>query len=193
MSSIEKHVKDLKAGIDAREALYNETLPLVLPYLERWIPAALRPKWEPMDLFHEAFLRAVEGLRRIECADEASWRNYVLTIAHNAIRDALRRKSRLGVRLADHGSEGGIPASAVADAQPRPSELASREETVERALEHLSESDAVLVRLKVVECLSTEEIAARLGKGFEATRKAVYRALGRLREVGRELWPPPEA
>jgi RNA polymerase sigma factor (sigma-70 family) len=189
MADLEEFIKEVQAGRKARDDLYRVTRDSVLPTLEHLIPAELRPRWDPEDLLHEAFLRAVESLGRFEWRGEASWRSFILTIAKHCIQDALKRKSRADVRFTHESGHGGIRASWLPDPAPRTSDVVSRRETVETVLARMQEGDANLIRLKVIEGLPDEEVALRTGKSIEATRKAIQRARARFAETGRCLWP----
>ncbi|GAB3862576.1 hypothetical protein GCM10028801_28310 [Nocardioides maradonensis] len=64
-----------------------------------------------------------------------------------------------------------------------PSLVTARGVAADRALSALSERDRQLIRLRVIEDLDLKEVARHTGASYEATKRAVQRAVARLRKV----------
>ena len=195
MGDIRTYLDDIRNGKRASNELYSETRQILLPTLKRWIPKDLQSRWDAEDLLHEAFLRAMESLGTFEWRGNGSWRNFILTIARHCIQDALKRKSRMDVRFTRGSSEEGLRSSEVIDPKQAHPEMISDRDSVEAVLGRMPPSDARLLRLKVLESLSDEQIAVRIGKSPETTRKAIHRAMVKFTEIGQRLWDrriPPD-
>jgi RNA polymerase sigma factor (sigma-70 family) len=187
MTSTEEHLMRIQGGQASREELYRQTRKDLLPVLERLFPPSLRSRWDAEDLFHEAFLRAVSGLDSFEWRGEHSWRKYVLKTAKNCILDAQKRKSRLNVRLEHSEPRGGVRASGLAARGRSDTTLARERDFVERIFAGMRKTDVDLLRLKLLEGLSDEEVAARVGKSLAAVRKGLQRAKSRFEALAREM------
>ena len=94
----------------------------------------------------------------------------------------------MDVRFTRGSSEEGLRASELVDTKQAPSELICDRDSVEAVLGRMPPGDARLLRFKVLESLSDEQIAAKIGKSTEATRKAVQRAMVKFTEIGQRLW-----
>jgi len=130
------------------------------------------------DLVQETFARALAnlgGFRR-----KASFFTWTATIALNLATDwsrRERRRARLAPRADVEGDD--VPAPAECDA-------AQRREDVERAraaLDALPTTIRLAVTLRIVEDLTYEETATRLGAPVPRVRTWVSRGLGRLRRT----------
>ena len=188
MGDIRQYLDDIRNGRRASNELYSETRQTLLPTLKRWIPKDLQSRWDAEDLLHEAFLRAMENLGSFEWRGNGSWRNFILTIARHCIQDAMKRKSRMDVRFTRGSSVGGLRSSEVVDPRQAHAELITDRDSVEAVLDRMSRSDARLIRLKVLESLSDEHVADKIGKSPETTRKAIHRAMVKFTEIGQRLW-----
>jgi RNA polymerase sigma factor (sigma-70 family) len=193
MPELEDDLKRIHESKAAYERLYHSTRSALLPRLEPMLPPELRAQWDAEDLFEEAFIKAIGNLQKFEWRGEGAWYAFLTVIADHIIKDALRRKSRVNVRLVAGDSQNGVHASKIADPRSNGVGTVTRRDTIEEILCHLSARDAELVRLKYLKCLSDEEIAARVGKSVVATRKAIHRALERFADIGlRHMSRPPE-
>jgi RNA polymerase sigma-70 factor (ECF subfamily) len=125
------------------------------------------------DSFIKAF-RALEGFR-----GDSSFRTWVLTIAGNEARGALRQRGRRReTALEDAGpvpSEQKAPDAEVVDAQE-----AAR---ARRMMESLPEKQKLSVALRIEEGLSFKEIGEIIGSSEGAARVNYFHGIRRLREL----------
>lgn len=131
------------------------------------------------DVTQDAFLKAYQGLGRFR--GDASFRTWLLTIAANEARGALRkRKRRRESSLDDAGP--------VADPETDPSEEAVMRTEAARAREALAqlpEKQRLSVSLRVEDGLSYREIGAVIGSSEGAARVNYFHGIRRLRELMR--------
>ncbi len=142
------------------------------------------------DLLQEirmAVLRALPGFRGRDRASFIAWVRQVSTtktIDWERRRRSGRRAPRPGI-----GSLSGTNApepAARGDAPSRMILLREEKERIGRAIEAVPEQYREVLRLIVTESPEPGELAARLGRGPEATRKFVSRALAALRKALRQ-------
>ena len=170
----------------------------LLVVIEGRMSRALRALHAPEDVFQEALLHAWRDRARLEWRGLKSFRSFLLSVIDNRIRD-LNDLARARKRGGDGGGEDGVrlvrieaPAS-TDDGRPRdgalfasttPSRIAAyREEraAMQAALGVLPDELRDVVRLRLFEQLTLEEIASRLGIGEPAARQrfrkgaAIYR------------------
>jgi RNA polymerase sigma-70 factor (ECF subfamily) len=129
------------------------------------------------DVVQDAFLkafRALDGFR-----GDASFRTWVLTIAGNEARGALRKSGRRReTGLDDVGPVASVeagPADAV--------ELADESAKARRMLERLPEKQRLSVGLRIDEGLSFREIGEVIGSSEGAARVNYFHGIRRLREL----------
>jgi RNA polymerase sigma-70 factor (ECF subfamily) len=137
----------------------------------------LRRYLESEDIFQSVALEAFRSLGRFEYRGEGSLERYLRTLVVNKIRDradlfaAQKRADTLDL---DETLAESLPA-------PGPSyHDAGRYERLERALNALPAEQREVIVLRKLEGLSSQEVAARLGIGDDAARKAFSRAMARL-------------
>jgi RNA polymerase sigma-70 factor (ECF subfamily) len=144
----------------------------------RTVRGIVRDEATALDASQEALLRIGRALDEpVRVDDPEAW---VLTVARNAARDALRRKTRrrevsIGRNLVD---------------ERRPEEVLLRDESgarVSRALEALPAAVRDVLLLKFRDGRSGPEIAAALGVSLEAAWQKLSRALKLLRSKVTEL------
>ncbi len=142
------------------------------------------------DLLQEvrmAILRALPGFRGRDRASFVAWVRQVSTT--KAIDWERRRRSR---RRAPRGRIGSLSATDAPEPVARgeaPSRILLRREEHERilrAIEGVPERYRAVLRLIVTESPEPGELAARLGRGPDAARKLVSRALAALRKALRK-------
>lgn len=127
------------------------------------------------DLVQEAFLRAYQGLSRLE--DPGRFGAFVHRIAHNVSIDRLRRSGREPEPLEDVDLSVPQPATAVADV---------REERLERLRRHVAQLPGTLreaVLLFYFEQKSSAEIGALLSITEAAVQQRLHRARQHLKSV----------
>ena len=156
-----------KGSVDAYNALVSRWEQRIYNYLLRITGS---PE-DSMDLSQEAFLRAYQGLARLD--DASRFGSWLYRIAHNeAISHVRRKRPETAMDAVEQ-----IPAPV-----PR---MAPVEVTlaVEAALGKLSEEQREAVVLKVYEGFKFEEIAEILGCPASTIKSRVYTGLDLLKEM----------
>lgn len=128
------------------------------------------------DVVQEAFLRAYRQLHRYE--SRASFATWVYRIAANYSLDLIRarRNNVESDGILDHLSE----------SSPGPDRLFASgrmQETVDQALESLSQQERTAFVLRHFEGLSIEEISGVMGVGGNAAKHSIFRAVQKLRKA----------
>lgn len=129
------------------------------------------------DVVQDAFLKAFRGLDGFR--GDAAFRTWLLTIAANTARGALRR----AVRRRETNLED-VPPPESGD--PSPEEQAATGEEAERArrmLERLPEKQRLSVQLRIDEGLSFREIGEVIGSSEGSARVNYFHGIRRLREL----------
>lgn len=134
---------------------------------------------EAEDAAHDTFLKALERWDRFDYRSDGELKAWLLSICRTVVADRRRRPVLLP-----------LDDDPVDDSTPGPGdELLEREiageraEAVRRALDRIDPVERELVRLKLDEGMTFEEIAGGLGATVGATKMRYYRALARLREA----------
>ena len=107
-------------------------------------------------------------------------------VATNAAIDLHRKAEARPADLVDFDASAGDDhwdAKAALRDLATPSLMNARGVAAERALDALNDADRDLLRWALVDDVGLTEIATRTGKSYEATKRAVQRALTRLRKV----------
>jgi RNA polymerase sigma-70 factor (ECF subfamily) len=162
---------------EAWEILYRRAYPKLLAYARRRLDAdAAR------DAVAETMARAVARI------DKFSWTGggfdaWLFGILRHVVLDVQRARARrreAGPAVVDHADDGSDPLHHL---------LRSEEALALRAaFARLGAEDRELLELRVVARLSSDEVAAVLGKRAGAVRMAQARALGRLRALLEAGW-----
>lgn len=168
---------------DGEHAAREQLVARYLPLLRRWahgrLPQYARELAETDDLVQVSLLRVLDHLADFEPRHEGAFFAYLRRILLNAVRDEIRRASRLPGRAE-------IPASLASEAPSAVEQAIGREvmEAYEAALSSLPETQQQAVILRVEFGFSYPEIAAALGRSSSnAVRMMVSRSLIRLAEV----------
>ncbi len=125
------------------------------------------------DAFVKAF-RALDGFR-----GDAAFRTWLLTIAANEARGALRRRGR----RRESGLEGAGPIVADGRSPEEETVLARESARARELLERLPEKQRLAVGLRVDEGLSFREIGEIIGSSEGAARVNYFHGIRRLREL----------
>jgi RNA polymerase sigma-70 factor (ECF subfamily) len=128
------------------------------------------------DVAQDAFLRAFRGLEGFR--GDASFRTWMLTIAANTAKGALRKM----MRRRETALDGVAP---VASPEASPEDRAAIEEEAAKAramLAKLPEKQRMSVQLRVDEGLSFREIGEVIGSSEGAARVNYFHGIRRLRE-----------
>jgi RNA polymerase sigma-70 factor, ECF subfamily len=142
--------------------------------------ASLGNRPETEDATQEVFLRALRSFDSYRHRD-TPFRAYLVTIAKNLLRDRWRRSNPLLVDIAEQ------PEQRASD--PSPDERivdAEQQESLQSLISTLNEDQRDVVRLRILEGRSTEEVAGMMGRTPNAIRQLQYRALTTLRQRIRE-------
>jgi RNA polymerase sigma-70 factor (ECF subfamily) len=129
------------------------------------------------DIAQDAFLKAFRGLDGFR--GDAAFRTWMLTIAANTARGALRRV----VRRRETGLDGVAP---VESPEPSPEDRAAIDEEAARArtmLGRLPDKQRMAVQLRIDEGLSFREIGEIIGSSEGAARVNYFHGIRRLREL----------
>lgn len=177
-SDFETTLQAARVGAEwAWTQIYRDLSPSVLRYLRA------QGAREPEDLLGEVFLHVVRSLPTFD-GPEPSFRAWVFKSARNCLIDSWRRDGRRPVEYAPVESLTGVAEADSAEAE------AMRRLTYERVqatLGRLSRRQQDVIFLRVVACLSIEEVAATLGKSCGAVKSLQARGLAALqREILRE-------
>ncbi|MDQ4070645.1 MAG: RNA polymerase sigma factor [Actinomycetota bacterium] len=152
----------------AYERLYRSLAPAVAGYLR------VQGAADPDDLTSEVFERAFSNIGRFSGA-EAQFRSWVFTIAHHRLADERRKAARRPVRA--DGDVPERPAGNVEDEAVR--RMAT--ERVRRLCEGLAPDQRDVLLLRMLACLTVEEIAQALGKTPGAVKALQRRGLAAIR------------
>lgn len=182
MSAVQSHtteqlVKRIRVGdAQAREELCGRCLPLLRHWAHGRLPHYARDLSDTGDLVQVTLMRALKQLDRFEPERQGSFLAYMRTVLLNAIRDEIRRTSRMRGRDTLHDS--------VPDAQsPSPVEMAVGQQELARyeaALDRLSGSEREIMILRIEFGLSFPEIAQETGSTKDAVRMAYNRTRPKL-------------
>ena len=157
----------------AYERLYRSLAPAVAGYLR------VQGASDPDDLTSEVFERAFTALGRFS-GGEAQFRSWVFTIAHHRLTDERRRAGRRPGRVDGDVTDvaaGDLPTGDVADEAMR--RLATAR--VRRLCEGLAPDQRDVLLLRMLACLTVEEIAQALGKSPGAVKALQRRGLAAIR------------
>lgn len=128
------------------------------------------------DVSQDAFLKAFRGLDGFR--GDAAFRTWLLTIAANAARGALRRQGR----RRETDLETAPPVASEGRGPDEDAVLASEAARAREALERLPEKQRLSVQLRVDEGLSFREIAEVIGSTEGAARVNYFHGIRKLRE-----------
>lgn len=165
----------------------------VLVVIRSWMSDALLQRTAPEDVWQETLLHAWRDREKLVWQGRAAFRKWMLGIARNRVLDLVDRETA-GKRggLAMPRPLGGDP-SGSSTASPGASPMATttpsrtameleRAAAMRRALAALPESLQDVVRLRLFEDASMQEIASRLGLGVEGVRHRFRKGLEAYRE-----------
>jgi RNA polymerase sigma-70 factor, ECF subfamily len=154
----------------AYERLYRSLAPAVAGYLR------VQGAAEPEDLTSEVFERAFSALGTFS-GDEARFRSWVFTIAHNRLTDQRRRAGRRPVQVHDELPERAAPGEDVEDAVGR--RLAT--ERVRRLCDRLAPDQRDVLLMRMLGALTVDEVAEALAKSPGAVKALQRRGLAAVR------------
>ena len=165
--------------------VYNER---ILRIIRMRMGPELRTKLQSMDLVQDAFISALRGLENFTYNNEGDFLRWVSRIAENRLRDNLdklhadKRDIRKEIPLNDNrptGQDSFVPTAQPIDSTT-PSVIMSRREDLDRlekAMDKLKPEYREVITLTKIEGLSYKEVGEKLGKGADAVRMLLSRAI----------------
>ena len=183
---------------EAIGVLLSDLQKYLLKLAEHDWPDELRRRESPSELVQQALTRVADGLPAFAGAP-LQWRAWAAKILKNRMIQrrrfhlALRRNPSLEVPLSPPfaGSSANLPLAA---SDSGPLSRLGREElrlTLRQLVSELSEEDQRILRLRIEENLSWEQVAAEVGSTAEAVRKRFGRAVRAFSVRLRELMSTP--
>ena len=177
---------------EAFQELFEAQEDLLRARINPRMATALKRKVSVQDVLQETRIAAFENRSRFDGRTSTDFRRWILGIVERKIRQVLG--SYLGTGKREVGREGSRAqredtAQAVG-AEPSPSEEAISGELArlaKQALEMLSAEQREVIRLFREEGLPLAEVAKRLGRSYEATKKLRQRALFEYTETFKRL------
>jgi len=173
-----------ESALDQLCKAYNER---VLRIVRMRMGPELRTKLESMDLVQDAFISALRSLENFTYKNEGDFLRWVSKIAENRLRDNLdklhadkrdiRKEIPLNNRSTTQDTFVGI--SGPVDTTT-PSLIISRREDLnrlEKAMDKLKPEYRQVITLTKIEGLSYKEAGDKLGKGADAVRMLLSRAM----------------
>lgn len=174
-----------QSAIERLCKVYNER---VLRIIRMRMGPELRTKMQSMDLVQDAFISALRSLENFTYKDEGDFLRWVSKIAENRIRDnfdnihANKRDVRKEIRLNNDSSttQGTFTGISEPVDTTTPSLIMSRREDLNRletAMDKLKPEYREVITLTKIEGLSYKEAAGKMGKGPDAVRMLLSRAI----------------
>lgn len=167
-----------KAG---QEAAFGEFVRRHMAAVHRWMARAVGEE-DADDMTQEVFLRAYRGLARFRA--QAPPRAWLAAIAHNAIKNRYRSRSRFRRIFVSDPEPEAWADTAAAGADPEADARAGESrETVARALQRLPAVFRLPVVLRDLEEWSYDEIAVSLDLPVGTVKSRIARGRGQLRTI----------
>lgn len=160
----------------------------LLVAIEGRMSAELRTRLSAEDLLQDTLLHLWRDRAHIEWRGARAFRTLVLSMADNRIRDAADHEFALkrgGAPALGDGSQSASSPRAAPAGSTTPSRVAmarERANAMHAALAALPDDVREVVRLRLFEELSTQEVADRLGLGLSATKHRFLRGAQLYRE-----------
>lgn len=181
---------DSSSGHEARDSqdeLYRRVAAKLLEPLRARIPLRARPRLDAEDVLQEAFLRSIQSPRALRFETEEQFHAWVYRVARNLMTDQARRMSAQAVPFARDApsaeNSAGPRESRVAGRERSPETSLQRQEVIDRALGHLRDNEAEVIRRHWLAGETFKELAASLQKTPVALKSLYARAWKRLREI----------
>ena len=151
--------------------------------LFRFITRQCRAREHAEELFQEVWMNLIQARERYR--DEAQFRTYLFTIAHNKLMDYFRRHGRVELRLYEFdGEESAVDqlATSRVDEPLVRAESQQQGAAILRAIEALPAPQREAFLLHEEGGFSIEEIAATVGCNAETAKSRLRYAVAKLRE-----------
>ena len=157
------------------------------------LPARLQSTQAVEDILQQTFLQAYRDIGRFEPRSDAAFGDWIGRIAENRLLDAIKEHDRVKrggdlVRVEASPNDSVLMPLLdwIAGDDPHPSSVAARAEALQAmhiALAGLDKDQYDAIRLHLLEGLSLEETATRVGRTPDAVRGLVHRGKGKLRDA----------
>jgi len=161
--------------------LYERYAPLLQGRVRRLLPDYLRRKVAVSDVMQESALVAFRRSPEFASEDERAFRSWLLSIAENKAREAIRHHLHADKRsVGREVTLGGDTAPRIDGRSATPSHVAMRHELRDLALEALEclpTEQARVLRYSLQEHLTVKEMAVRLERSENAVKKLHGRAI----------------
>jgi RNA polymerase sigma-70 factor (ECF subfamily) len=164
----------------------------LLAYIERRLGAALRKKVEPLDIYQEAAIAALNAWPTLDLGDRDPF-GWLCQVAEQRIVDAHRRFAARKRASDREVSANAMPADAsrelidlIAGSLTSASQAVARNERqaqLEGAIARLPQESRDVLRWRYVDGLPTKEIADKIGKTDGAVRVMLTRTLHKLQQL----------
>lgn len=177
-----------QSALDRLCKVYNER---VLRIVRIHMGSELRTKLQSMDLVQDAFISAIRGLDNFTYKNEGDFLRWVSKITENRLRDNIdnlhadKRDIRKEIPLNNNSSttqDTFVGISGPVD-KATPSLIMSKKEDLnrlEKAMDKLKPEYREVITLTKIEGLSYKEAAEKMGKGPDAVRMLLSRAIAAL-------------
>jgi RNA polymerase sigma-70 factor (ECF subfamily) len=163
-------------GIDLREVVVEYRADIF-----RFARSLSRSDTDAEDLAQSAVVRALAAGTTIREPEKAKW--YILRIVRNLATDQARARARVSIE-----PWAIVPDVAAEDLEPEAIVLRADAQKLPRAaFDALAPSQQEILRLRFVEELDYDAVAARLHTTEHAARQRVYRAMQALRAIAQQL------
>ncbi|MDR3636803.1 MAG: sigma-70 family RNA polymerase sigma factor [Isosphaeraceae bacterium] len=182
---LDRLIELLNSGDEAAaEQVFREYEPVLCALVRRRLQPALRSKFDTMDVVQSVWFDVVVGLRESSWhfADRAHLEAFLARLARNRLLDRCRKHRGAVQREVPLNDDASTVAATTQ--QPRPSQVAQRDELWDQMLALCPPAHHELLRLKR-QGLRIAEIAARTGLHESSVRRIVY-DLGRRFAAARE-------
>lgn len=145
------------------------------------------------DVTQESFFKAWRYIKKYK--PEFSFKTWILSIARNTAIDLMRKRKSLNFSDLDFKTaEGDIKfEETIADTEPLPEEIASREEIgkeLEAVLDKLPVNAKAIVLMHLTEGMTFEEIARVIGEPMNTVKSRYRRVLESLRDLHGNQFAP---
>jgi RNA polymerase sigma factor (sigma-70 family) len=162
-----------EGDVAAAELVYQEYQPYLRMLISRRLRPALRAKFDTMDVVQSVWADLLAGIRRAgwQFPDRAHLQAFLVRLARNRFLDYCRKHRHAVAREVPLSPDS--PATDVACDQPRPSEVARRDELWDRMLALSPRNHHELLRLKS-QGMTFAEIGARTGFHPSSVRRIIH-------------------
>ena len=161
--------------------LYDRYAPLLVGRIRGLLPNCLNRKVSVSDVLQESALVAFRRGCDLECEDECALRSWLLSIAENKVREAIRHHLHVEKRSVDREvTQGGATPPRVDTSAATPSSVVMRREIRDLALdalERLAPDQARVLRYSLQEHLTVKQMSERLERSENAVKKLHGRAI----------------